>query len=42
MAQGIRISKTGVDVLTATNPNDFIFHSDLNTFKILAEGSILA
>jgi hypothetical protein len=39
MAYEIRVSKAGVNVLTATDPNDFIFHSAYNTFKILAEGS---
>lgn len=37
MTQEIAISKTGVNVLTATDPNDFIFHSLYNTFKIVAE-----
>jgi len=41
MAQEIRVSKAGVNVLTATDPNDFIFHSSYNTFKILAEGTLL-
>src|SRR3990167_4667501 len=35
----LAVAKAGVNVLTATNPNDFIFHSDYNTFKILAEGT---
>lgn len=39
MSQVARVSKSGVNVLTATNPNDFIFNSDLNTFKILAEAT---
>ena len=38
MTQILAASKLGVNVLTATNPNDFIFHSSYNTFKILAEG----
>jgi hypothetical protein len=33
-----KVSKTGVDAEVSTNPNDYIFHSDLNTFKILKEG----
>lgn len=37
-----KMSKDGVDAMTSVNPNDYIFHSDLNTFKILAEGNILA
>jgi len=41
MAQLLAISKKTKNVLTATNPNDFIFRSDLNTFKILAEGKLL-
>ena len=36
MTQEIRVSKATKNVLTATDPNDFIFHSDYNTFKILA------
>lgn len=39
MGQVFAVSKAGVNVLTATAPNDFIFHSDYNTFKILAEGT---
>jgi len=38
MAQIMAVSKQGKDVLTATNPNDFIFHSSYNTFKIKSEG----
>jgi len=36
MSQGLAIAKIGVDALEATDPNDFIFHSDYNTFKIIA------
>lgn len=36
----IKVTKAGKDALTSTNPNDYIFHSDLNTFKILAEGNL--
>ena len=36
----IAVSKQGKNVLTATNPNDFIFHSNYNTFKILKEGTL--
>lgn len=32
------ISKMGKDVLTITNPNDFIFKADYNTFKIVSHG----
>ena len=41
MTQILAVSKAGVNVLTATDPNDFIFHSSYNTFKILAEGTLL-
>ena len=37
MTQIIAVSKAGIDVLTATSPNDFIFHSEYNTLKIIAE-----
>ena len=40
MTYTIAISKAGVNVLTATDPNDFIFHSEYNTFKIVAQGKI--
>jgi hypothetical protein len=36
---GMRITKTGYDVLTETNPTNYIFLSDFNTFKILKEGT---
>jgi len=39
MTQIIAVSKIGVNVLTATNPNDFLFHSEYNTFKIILEGT---
>ncbi len=39
MTQAIKISKIGIDVGTATEPNDFIFNSDFNTFKILESGT---
>ena len=35
----IAVAKIGENVLTATDPNDFIFHSDYNTFKIILEGT---
>lgn len=35
-----KMSKSGVNALTSTNPNDYIAHTDLNSFKILAEGNI--
>lgn len=38
MTQVIASSKSAVNVLTATNPNDFIFHSSYNSLKIIASG----
>lgn len=38
MTSAIKVAKSGVNALTATDPNDFIFHSDYNTLKILATG----
>jgi len=35
----LAVAKSGINVLTATDPNDFIFNSDYNTFKITEEGS---
>lgn len=40
MAYKIAITKQTKNVLTATDPNDFIFNSSYNTFKILAEGTL--
>jgi hypothetical protein len=34
------LGKSGVNAQTATNPNDFIFHSSYNTLKILETGTI--
>lgn len=34
------LSNAGVNALTATSPNDFIFHSDYNTFKIVLTGTL--
>lgn len=34
----LRIAKIGKDALTATLPNDFVFNTDYNTPKIIAEG----
>lgn len=42
MAISLRVAKATKNVVTATDPNDFIFHSDYNTFKILAEGLVLS
>lgn len=40
MSNEIAVGKIGVNVLTATDPNDFIFHSDYNTFKIILSGLV--
>jgi hypothetical protein len=34
----IAVAKEGVDVLTETDPNKFIFHSEFNTFKVVSTG----
>lgn len=39
MSYKFAVSKATKNVLTATDPNDFIFHSNYNTFKILATGN---
>jgi hypothetical protein len=39
MTQIIAVSKKYHDVLTETNPNNFIFHSEYNTFKIVKQGT---
>lgn len=36
----LAVSKSGKSVLTATDPNDFIFHSAYNTLKIIATGTV--
>lgn len=43
MTQVIRISKQGIDATgtAATDPNNLIFDSTLNTFKIIGTGSVL-
>src|SRR3990167_9593174 len=38
MTQILATSKQGINVLTATNPNDFLFHSQYNSLKIVATG----
>lgn len=38
MNQVVKVSKIGKSV-NSTDPNDFIFHSDHNTFKIIYEGT---
>lgn len=42
MSKKIVITKGGYNALTETDPNNFIFNSDYNTFKILAEGTLLS
>lgn len=39
MTQLIRVSKSGINAITDTDINDYIFDSQYNTFKILAEGT---
>lgn len=39
MTEVLAVTKSGVDIGTATNPNDFIFHSSYNTFKIVQAGT---
>lgn len=41
MTNEIRVAKQGKSALS-TDPNDFIFHSAYNTFKIIAEGLLTA
>ncbi len=38
MNQVVKVAKIGKDALS-TDPNDFIFHSSYNTFKIILEGT---
>jgi hypothetical protein len=40
MSFEIRVSKAGVNSLTETDPNKYIFHSQYNTLKIIATGII--
>ncbi len=35
----VAIAKAGINVLKSDNPNDFIFHSDYNTLKIIGKGT---
>lgn len=37
----IAVAKIGKNVKTSTDPNDFIFHSNYNTFKIILEGTVV-
>lgn len=39
MRQILAASKQGKNVLTSSDPNDFIFHSDYNTFKIIVQAT---
>jgi len=41
MAYKIKVSKSSYNVLTETNPNNLIFDSAKNTFKIIASGSLI-
>jgi hypothetical protein len=38
MTQVVKVAKIGKSA-DSTDPNDFIFHSDYNTFKIISEGT---
>lgn len=38
MSYIIAVAKQGKDAVTDTNPNDFVFHSSYNTFKIVRRG----
>lgn len=39
MSSQLRVAKSGYNALTETDPNNFIFHSEYNTFKIIYKGS---
>ena len=39
MSKVFAVAKSTANAETATDPNDFIFHSDYNTFKIILEGT---
>ncbi len=39
MHLGMVVAKNGVNAELSTDPNDFVFHSDYNTFKIIAVGT---
>jgi len=39
LGQVVSVAKIGKNALTATDPNDYIFRSDLNTFKITGTGT---
>ena|SRR3990167_278705 len=40
MSQKIALSKSGVNVLTATDADDFVFHSDYDTLKYESQGVV--
>ena len=40
MGYGLLISKPGINVGTATNPDDFIFRSDIDSMKTSSTGTI--
>lgn len=39
MVYGLKISKPGINVGTATNSSDLVFDSDLNTLKVKTTGT---
>lgn len=39
MSAIVAVAKIGKNVETSTDPNDFVFHSDYNTFKIVLDGT---
>lgn len=40
MSIKLAVAKAGQNVLTASDPNDFIYHSDFNTFKIIGNDTV--
>ncbi len=42
MINVISVSKSGKNTLTSTDPNDFIFNSQYNTFKLIVSGTVTA
>lgn len=40
MTKTLRLGKAGKNVLTSTDPNDFIIHSQYNSFFVLAQGNL--
>lgn len=41
MSQVFAFSKPGIEVTTATDPDDFVFHSDYDTLKYGAQGAVV-